>query len=79
MREIRSSGSVRGVRSDPYPYRDPIPPDAVGGVLFTPSGGLGSLLFTDVNAPRALRFVYRPSVLASDSGSSRDSQKVAGG
>jgi len=22
MREIRSSGSVRGVRSDPYPYRD---------------------------------------------------------
>jgi hypothetical protein len=22
MREIRSSGSVRGVRSNPYPYRD---------------------------------------------------------
>lgn len=22
MREIHSSGSVRGVRSDPYPYRD---------------------------------------------------------
>ena len=26
MREIRSSGSVRGVRSDPYPYRDEIHP-----------------------------------------------------
>jgi hypothetical protein len=26
MREIRSYGSVRGVRSNPYPYRDiPIP------------------------------------------------------
>ena len=22
MREIRQSGSVRGVRSNPYPYRD---------------------------------------------------------
>ena len=31
MREIRPSGSVRGVRSNPYPYRDPTPPDAVGG------------------------------------------------
>ena len=26
MREIRSSGSVRGVRSDPYPYRDMVIP-----------------------------------------------------
>jgi hypothetical protein len=26
MREIRPSGSVRGVRSNPYPYRDPILP-----------------------------------------------------
>ena len=26
MREIRLSGSVRGVRSNPYPYRDPIIP-----------------------------------------------------
>ncbi len=25
MREIRLSGSVRGVRSDPYPYRDVAP------------------------------------------------------
>ena len=32
MREIRPSGSVRGVRSDPYPYRDNISADAVGGV-----------------------------------------------
>ena len=23
MREIRQSGSVRGVRRNPYPYRDP--------------------------------------------------------
>lgn len=26
MREIRQSGSVRGVRSEPYPYRDAILP-----------------------------------------------------
>jgi len=26
MREIRLSGSVRGVRSKPYPYRDSVPP-----------------------------------------------------
>ena len=26
MREIRQSGSVRGVRLKPYPYRDPILP-----------------------------------------------------
>jgi hypothetical protein len=26
MREIRPYGSVRGVRSNPYPYRDPILP-----------------------------------------------------
>ena len=25
MRETRSYGSVRGVRSNPYPYRDPTP------------------------------------------------------
>jgi hypothetical protein len=28
MREIRPSGSVRGVRSNPYPYRDDISADA---------------------------------------------------
>ena len=26
MRETRPSGSVRGVRSDPYPYRDILQP-----------------------------------------------------
>jgi hypothetical protein len=26
MREIRSYGSVRGVRSNPYPYRDTLQP-----------------------------------------------------
>ena len=42
MRETRSYGSARGVRSNPYPYRDPIPPDAVGGALLTNLGtGLG--------------------------------------
>jgi hypothetical protein len=30
MREIRSYGSVRGVRSNPYPYRDIPKPDAEG-------------------------------------------------
>jgi hypothetical protein len=34
MREIRSSGSVRGVRSDPYPYRDMPQPAAIGSALF---------------------------------------------
>jgi hypothetical protein len=31
MRETRPSGSVRGVRRKPYPYRDTLTPDAVGG------------------------------------------------
>lgn len=30
MREIRSYGSVRGVRSNPYPYRDTPPTGAAG-------------------------------------------------
>jgi hypothetical protein len=34
VREIRSHGSARGVRSNPYPYRDTPPPDAVGGAAF---------------------------------------------
>jgi hypothetical protein len=33
MREIRSYGSVRGVRSNPYPYRDIPTPDAEGSAL----------------------------------------------
>ncbi len=33
MREIRLSGSVRGVRRDPYPYRDMLLPTR-SGVLF---------------------------------------------
>ena len=32
MREIRLSGSVRGVRRKPYPYRDRPKSDAVGSV-----------------------------------------------
>src|SRR5215469_14205600 len=31
MREIRSYGSARGVRSNPYPYRDIPPPGAPHG------------------------------------------------
>jgi hypothetical protein len=34
MREIRSSGSVRGVQSDPYPYRDGAPTRCASIVLF---------------------------------------------
>jgi hypothetical protein len=30
VRETRSHGSVRGVRSNPYPYRDTPTPDAEG-------------------------------------------------
>ncbi len=40
MREIRQSGSVRGVRRNPYPYRDPTKPHAkhgTGFILGTPS------------------------------------------
>jgi len=33
MREIRPYGSARGVRRNPYPYRDTPPPDAAGGAL----------------------------------------------
>jgi hypothetical protein len=40
MREIRLYGSVRGVRRNPYPYRDTPPPDAVG------SADLGTLILT---------------------------------
>ncbi len=35
MRETRPSGSVRGVRSDPYPYRDPTSSGAKHRVLTT--------------------------------------------
>ncbi len=35
MREIRPYGSARGVRSNPYPYRDTLTPDAEGGALLT--------------------------------------------
>ena len=35
MREIRSYGSARGVRSNPYPYRDIPTPAAVGSALLT--------------------------------------------
>jgi hypothetical protein len=37
MREIRPSGSVRGVRRKPYPYRDTLLPDAEGSVSSTRS------------------------------------------
>jgi len=35
MREIRQSGSVRGVRRKPYPYRDLPKSDAVGSALLS--------------------------------------------
>ena len=34
MREIRLSGSVRGVRRKPYPYRDPLNPMPKAAPLF---------------------------------------------
>jgi hypothetical protein len=46
MREIRPSGSVRGVRRKPYPYRDNPQPDAEG------SAGLGMLKPTHHSAFR---------------------------
>ena len=38
MREIRPSGSVRGVRRKPYPYRDTPPADAEGSAVFRDAG-----------------------------------------
>jgi hypothetical protein len=35
MREIRQSGSVRGVRSNPYPYRDSSFVGRIDVLLFT--------------------------------------------
>jgi hypothetical protein len=41
MREIRSYGSARGVRSNPYPYRDTLTPDAEGSaLLISPRQGI---------------------------------------
>jgi hypothetical protein len=46
MREIRLSGSVRGVRSKPYPYRDSVIPAQSAA----PGAGAGP-----ANSPRPLR------------------------
>jgi hypothetical protein len=42
MREIRLSGSVRGVRRNPYPYRDPLFP-------MRSSAGFGMLAGTRIS------------------------------
>jgi hypothetical protein len=47
MREIRPSGSVRGVRRKPYPYRDANPTDAEG------SAGIETLTLTRNSGPGA--------------------------
>jgi len=39
MREIRPSGSVRGVRRKPYPYRGMPNPHAKHGAFFGDAGG----------------------------------------
>ena len=45
MREIRSSGSVRGVRSNPYPYRDTVHPlQSSAGALLGYGGSPFSIL-----------------------------------
>ena len=44
MREIRQSGSVRGVRSNPYPYRDPV---CLGTVMLPTAYGTSGMLFVN--------------------------------
>ena len=64
MREIRQSGSVRGVRRNPYPYRDPRKSDAVGSAGFggqaTAAGGSTKYFFPD-KADFGLDLSIRPS------------------
>lgn len=60
MREIRSSGAVRGVRSDPYPCRDTTPADAEGSAV------LGTLVLTRNSGPDG----------RSDSGDSSEVQRA---
>jgi len=43
MREIRQYGSVRGVRSNPYPYRDEAPTEQVRSTAPT-DGSANALL-----------------------------------
>ena len=52
MREIRPSGSVRGVRSNPYPYRDP-------KILPARSAALSSTL-RNTSWPQILDAWYQP-------------------
>jgi hypothetical protein len=52
MREIRPSGSVRGVRRNPYPYRDTPKTAAVGSVA---RRWIAPLLFTGANASKPPR------------------------
>jgi hypothetical protein len=54
MRETRSYGSVRGVRSNPYPYRDIQHPDAEGGALPVLQGNGLDLSASVADAPDAV-------------------------
>jgi hypothetical protein len=58
MRETRSYGSVRGVRSNPYPYRDHPTPGAEGTALrrtpLSPMiGAINPVRHTPAEAPLA--------------------------
>ncbi len=52
MREIRPSGSVRGVRRNPYPYRDPIIPVQSTVLFGTLAGTRISRLAQTAKPPR---------------------------
>jgi len=57
MRETRPPGSVRGVRSNPYPYRDTLTPAAVGSVHFIDGFDLDSSPGTVTDARNASSFL----------------------
>jgi hypothetical protein len=50
VRKIRSSGSVRGVRRNPYPYRDPVIP-VQSTVAFAPARHSSQMEATDAARP----------------------------
>jgi len=62
MREIRLSGSVRGVRRKLYPYRDTLPADAVGSVSLWDAGSCAARVPEPMPA-RAARYFW-PSAVA---------------
>ena len=59
MRELRMSGSVRGVPSNGHPYRDPqLPGDWL--VFGSESAGLSASVRQDIPAAQTVRLPMRP-------------------